>query len=58
MMSNLLVVVLSTSGFPSELASATGGPAPSCSVCHVGTTMRGTVTSPFGRAMLGKGLMA
>jgi hypothetical protein len=58
MILNLLTVVLSTSGFPAEVSMATGGPTPACSLCHTGPTMRGTVTTPFGRALFAKGLVA
>jgi hypothetical protein len=49
-----------TPSFPGVIASHLGASAaPACSVCHEGgVTGRGTVTTPFGQAMLARGLVA
>ncbi|MEI7892479.1 MAG: hypothetical protein WCI05_05280 [Myxococcales bacterium] len=31
---------------------------PACTLCHVGAEQRGTVTTPFGRSMIDRGLVA
>jgi hypothetical protein len=54
----LTAMMLATPTFPSVVAAAVSGPAPSCSVCHQGATMRGTVTTPVGAALRERGLQA
>lgn len=58
MMTLLLSAALGTANFPAALATASGGPAPGCDVCHQGTQAKGTVTTPFGKAMRERGLVA
>ncbi|PZR07528.1 MAG: hypothetical protein DI536_27020 [Archangium gephyra] len=54
-----LALVLSTPNFPAKVATASGGAAPACALCHAGgVTGRGTVTTPFGAAMRQRGLLA
>jgi hypothetical protein len=58
-MTLFLALVLATPGFPSTIASSLKGPAPACAVCHAGgATARGTVTTPFGKALRSRGLEA
>jgi hypothetical protein len=48
-----------TPNFPSAIASYLRlASAPDCTLCHVGPTQRGTVTTPFGKSMLAHGLVA
>lgn len=54
----LTALVLATPNFPAEVSRLTGGPQPSCAVCHVGPTQRGTVTTPLGKALRDRGLVA
>ncbi len=52
-------LVLATPTFPSVLQQASAAPStPACAVCHRGASMRGTVTTPLGAALLQRGLAA
>jgi hypothetical protein len=47
-----------TPGFPDAIAAHLAAPTPPCSVCHQGgVTGRGTVSTPFGQAMVARGLV-
>lgn len=48
-----------TPNFPAVIAThlQLGAP-PDCTLCHVGTPGRGTVTTPFGKTMLARGVHA
>jgi len=59
--STLLVAspALATPTFPDVAAQHLGlVTAPSCTLCHVGQTARGTVNTPFGTTMRSRGLVA
>ncbi len=52
----MLAVVLATPNFPVALSQLSSGPVVGCTMCHQGQPMVGTVTTPFGAAMLERGL--
>lgn len=54
----LVATLLSTANFPAEVSNATSGPVPDCALCHRGTPMKGTVTTPFGAALRARGAVA
>src|SRR5689334_7110917 len=48
-----------TPNFPAQVAAELDlGAAPPCSLCHEGATKLGTVITPFGTSMRGRGLVA
>lgn len=49
---------LASGNYPGEVALELTVDAPSCAVCHDGATTFGTVTTPFGVAMVDAGLVA
>jgi len=52
-------VAFATPAFPGVVQQHLGlRAAPSCTLCHVGQTARGTVTTPFGTTMRSRGLIA
>lgn len=49
---------LASGNYPGLVAQELSVDAPACSLCHDGATTFGTVTTPFGAAMLEAGLVA
>ena len=49
---------LASGNYPGVVAQELSVDAPACSLCHEGATTFGTVTTPFGAAMLDAGLQA